>query len=732
MSYGAGSPYQPYVDLLRAAVGAEPGSPIEAVASGLEALAIEAGLGKEVPFLLRLIGVHGAGNEESGIERPELVRAWTHDAVVALLTALSDRQPLMIAIDDVHWADPASVDLTEFVVRQARGLALAVAVAARPEGRPVVERIANATHRRTLLIDPERLSDDAVATITESVLGGPTDPQLTAMVAARTAGNPLFVQEVVRSLRESGCILEVGGRWCASTDAASHVPETIEHVLAARIDMLPRDAADVLQVASVLGRDVHMPLLREVMQADRATLGSLVDLLVQREFLDRIPDDGVEPRLVFHHALVVDVAYGRLLRRQRRTLHRAVFNAALDVSGSGDDVIDLLAHHAYLGEIGAVALPFVTRAARRAAGLFANTDAIRHLDHAIEIARAGAGGHPELPELMMEIASLEARVGNFERALSWYEAVRASTHDLRAYVGEARALGTVARYREAHEVLDSADRDHADATPQEAAAICIERGLVLGRTGDPQAAKRVLAVALESLNEDGSAIEAAVLIHLAQIETILGDLEVAIEHGTRAAALLETQNDLPGLANALRILGASWCDLSHEDAEAHATAVEILERALAVARQVGHAEEEGAALTNLGRLWYQHGRVDDAVQCNLDAIAAFERVGIHAGVACAYCNLADAYTELGRLDDAETAARAALAVAEHIGQARWTAGALHGMANIHALRGNDDLAIQHGKRAAALYSELGARPQLQEVEEIMAQARRRLLARSPA
>src|SRR5205814_4609291 len=136
--------------------------------------------------------------------------------------------------------------------------------------------------------------------------------------------------------------------------------------LAARIDLLPREAAELLQVASVVGRDVRLALLYAMTTLDRTRVAALLDLLVDREFLHHV-DDETEQRLVFHHPLVVDVAYGRLLRRRRRELHRRLVEVGVALYGEGDDVIDLLAHHAYRAEMGVAAIPFLARAARRAA-----------------------------------------------------------------------------------------------------------------------------------------------------------------------------------------------------------------------------------------------------------------------------------------------------------------------------------------------------------------------------
>ena len=207
----------------------------------------------------------------------------------------------------------------------------------------------------------EALDSTGVHSLLESLLGDAIPNGLEEFVTARSAGNPFFLQELVRSLQEEEVLVPVDGGWRMRTGwDARTLPATIEEVLSARFDALPRPAAALLQTVSVIGRRVSLPLLDAVSEGLAEIEPSLARLL-ESGLLERGRDGG-EDVVIFHHALVQDAAYSRLLRRQRRTLHLRVAEVAESLYGAGDETIDLLARHLYLGEAGEKAAEYLVRA----------------------------------------------------------------------------------------------------------------------------------------------------------------------------------------------------------------------------------------------------------------------------------------------------------------------------------------------------------------------------------
>src|SRR5919201_1637517 len=409
VSYGAGLAYWPYLELLRSFAGLRIDDPPESAAERLAESLRELGADDELPFFARLLGLP---SEAASVE-PEAFRRELHRAFAAWAQAAAGRRPLVIAIEDVHWADASTIALTAELASFCRNAPLLVYLIARPDGEPVIVQIT--AEPAVIRLGP--LDEPGVSALVDSVLGSSAPPELASFVLERTAGNPFFIEEVLRTLRETDALTRDDGRWTMQPGSAARtLPETVEEVLSARIDLLPRPAASVLQTASVIGRRVPLRLLEGV-ATDVAELEAAIDHLVAGTFLDRVRADG-EPVFAFHHALVQDTAYARILRRRRRELHRKVAEVAEGLYGAGDNSIDLLARHLYLGEAGPKALEYLVRAGERAKRLFANDEANLHLQRAAEIAEANASVSDQLPEIQLSTADLQELVGAYEEAVA--------------------------------------------------------------------------------------------------------------------------------------------------------------------------------------------------------------------------------------------------------------------------------------------------------------------------
>ena len=203
------------------------------------------------------------------------------------------------------------------------------------------------------------------------------------------------------------------GLWrLRETEDAGDVPATIEGVLSARLDALASGTQSTLAVASVIGRRVDLRLLEQV-TGNPGGLGQDLETLVDAGLLD--PIDGGDDFLLFHHALIADVAYGRLLRRRRRELHQRTAEAAEALYGSGDESIEFLARHLYLGEGGSRAIAYLERAAARAARLFANEEAIIHLRRAEKLAAKDPSQDDVLLNVRLTLGDLQEVVGRLRR-----------------------------------------------------------------------------------------------------------------------------------------------------------------------------------------------------------------------------------------------------------------------------------------------------------------------------
>ena len=308
----------------------------------------------------------------------------------AALEGLTQRGPVVLAVEDIHWADAASVELLTIVMELTDRLPLMLLVTCRPETageawtfRFHAER--NYPHRltevRTAALVPEASQQLAESLLRVSDL----QETLRAQILERAGGNPLFLEEIIRGLAEQGVLRREGDRWVATGDVDRWaIPATLRGVLAARIDALPAEAKRALQRAAVVGRFFTHQTLQALSEGDDDLERALAQLLRA----DLIRESGRDPerRYMFKHALVQDAAYASILAERRKGLHGTVARHLETTLGElGDEHAAVLAHHWREAEEWERALHHTLRAAARARALYARPEAVALHWQALEL-----------------------------------------------------------------------------------------------------------------------------------------------------------------------------------------------------------------------------------------------------------------------------------------------------------------------------------------------------------
>jgi len=704
LSYGAGLAYWPYAELLRTVAEIPPHAKPDAARDAL----LRSVPAETAPYFIQLLALPAVAEDEVGGLEPDAFRRGLHEAFATWLSALATERPLVVALEDLHWADASSLELTRELTRICEELPLVLYLTARPEAETTLAELA--PDAQTVRLGP--LDEAGIGDLVGQALEGQAPADLVSWVFERTTGNPFFVEELVRALRERDILVQSDGHWQLRPRwEEGELPPTVEGLLAARIDLLPKPAADVLQSASVIGRMVGIPLLAAV-HGHAIELEGRVDTLEQRGFFDRTD----EMTVTFHHALVQDVAYARLLRRQQRDLHRRVAEAAETLYGAGDDVVGLLARHLYLGGAGPKAADYLVRAGERARQLYANEEAIVHFSRAAEIAEREPTLSDRRAEIVLSLADLRDLIGDYDEAVRLYTNVREQTSDIRAWRGLTAAHRKRGEYMEALAVVDEAIRTEAlagaDLTP-----LWLEQSWTHSVAGRFQNAIAIVEVGLAVAGARRDAIVGQLLLQLTRAETVEGEFDSALQHGLDAQSIFEEQDDLRGLATALRIVGDVYTQAGRLD-----EAVGALRRGLELAERVGSAEEIGGCLVNLGWAEYQRGDLAAAIGHDRQAIEVFERIGHGSGRARGYTNLADKLARSGELDEALTWCDKALDLSRSIGHSLTIADVYDTMAFIGLQSGRFEEAVARGEEAASLYLEMGASPQAAKSLEIAASA----------
>jgi class 3 adenylate cyclase/tetratricopeptide (TPR) repeat protein len=303
---------------------------------------------------------------------PEELRRRQLAAMTAWILAAARSQAVVLAFEDLHWADPTSLDLMRALAERGAQAPLLIIATARPEFRPPWSV---RSHHSVISLSP--LDSVQIAKMVHELSARHALPMdIVEGVSERTGGVPLFVEEVTRLLLERG---EQGG--------AQAIPPTLQQSLAARLDRLGA-ARETAQIGAVLGRGFSYALLRDVAGLDEGALKSTLERLAEADILF-VEGDGAQAAYRFKHALIQDAAYDSLLKSRRQALHaQAAASIEARFPQLAEAQPELVARH--FGEAGLAekAIPYWLRAGRLAAARSANMEAIAHLRSGLECTQA--------------------------------------------------------------------------------------------------------------------------------------------------------------------------------------------------------------------------------------------------------------------------------------------------------------------------------------------------------
>jgi class 3 adenylate cyclase/tetratricopeptide (TPR) repeat protein len=337
--YGRSINFLPVIDVVREAFGIKEEISEQEARQRIEEIAVE-GLASMIPFYLNLLSLKTDDPKFNALD-PEGRKFGTFEAVKNLLLNLSEKKPLVVFLEDIHWIDKISEDFFNFFTHNIHGRPIMMLTAYRPEAEPPWTKGA---HYRQLGI--ETLSTKSSVKLVRNVLGElELDHDLEEKIVAKTGGNPFFVEEVVRELMERDDVVQKDDRYVSRRPIDQlDIPDSVQGVLAARMDRLSEDLKQTMQVASVIGRDFAYKILRSIMQLGdelRAHLTNLVGIEVLYE-------KALYPDLeyIFKHALTQEVAYESLLKQRRREIHGRIARTIEELYADRlEQHYELLAHH---------------------------------------------------------------------------------------------------------------------------------------------------------------------------------------------------------------------------------------------------------------------------------------------------------------------------------------------------------------------------------------------------
>ena len=650
-------PYAVFAAFFREAYGVASGDSLavarQKLAAGLAALGGEEEETATIASLLGYVLGVEAADRFRHVE-PEQLKRQIFLAMRRLIERRLQHGPVVLTVENLHWADAVSMELLQVVLDRLADQPLMLVATCRPgaELRTLATPRAARTEIRLMALSPVESETLLAAYLGESIAGMP--PRLRHLVLARASGQPFYLEEILRGLIAAGVLVRGETGWtCTTGAAAADVPPTIHGLLLARVDRLPDGTRHALQEAAVLGPVFDAALLREVASHPDA-LTTALEQLRAADFVEDaagLADDGVAGvpgpprarRYRFTNALLQEVAYQSLLLRHRTELHARAGQVLEGMVGERPqrlEDIEALARHWNLGGDRRKAARLLVTAGDWARGLYANEDAVLHYERALDALAQSEAAPGEVALVRERLGDILAPLGRRAAALAHYEAVRAAT----AAAGERSARARLER----------------------------KLAILAWDAGDRPAAAVRLRAGLELMEGQAEHIELAHLYHEIGRQAFRnGDNEGAVAWAERALSQAErlaaapAGPDAPGdvdrpaevasaMTQAYNTLGVALARMGRfQEAVGH------IERSLAVAEAHGLMQAACRGYTNLGVLYstLDPKRAIDTCVRGLEMAKKIGDLGLQSrlntNLAVAYCALTNRCEERGLLGGAD-------------------------------------------------------------------------------
>ena len=712
LPFGAG-PYQAIGDLLRQAVGVPQDVAVDITLARVARHARRLGLGEvEGRHLAEVLGARAPRSPLDHLGG-DAIRLNNMLAIQSHLAALSDREPSLFVLEDLHWADEMTRGTVRFLAEReslARSRAMLLLLY-RPGYEPPGEI-------------PEQVLSEIPGSSVNAMLRallGKLPAGVVQVLREKAGGNPFYVEEMVRHLIEFGFrperwrgadrILQLGSRG---------LPNTIESLIEARLDRLSWQARRLIQLAAVIGRSFPRELLFRIDESRGLVKRGLGELLAHELLFENV--SGEDPtgggrggrlrELIFKHAMTRDVAYGTILGARRRVLHRAVARALEKLFPHRFHA--LLGHHWELAGDGSRARVAYLAGARLAASSYSHEMAERlYRAYLALVQKPTAESIEARRQLAERVLWVQGRgaaaLAEHQRAFSDAGAIGDRRLQAMCLLNVGFSHQRSGRLREARAHYDET-RTFLRASPDRRveanllgnlATLAGEQGQIEEAIGSCRRALRLY----RKLGDHDS--EGRLLVNLAAFQQERGLVDEARATYTRAARLARRSGDP-------RIEGIVLCNLAnlHMGLGRLAEAEPAYEQSLALARKLGERRLEGVVLGNLAKIHRHHDRFGEARATYERAATMARDVGNRRLESYVLLSLADMYVQLKRWDEARAAGRRGLEIACDVGDLRLEGAALSVLAQAERLAGFPREADALAARAEGRLEESGAGPEL--------------------
>jgi serine phosphatase RsbU (regulator of sigma subunit) len=455
LSFGRELAFHLLKNLLRSALGVSENTSVEEIKISLqETLSnlLSTNADNIYLFLAHLLEIPLSDSEENQVHQLNALelRAKYLVAIQTFFRKLAYEQPLIIILEDLHWADPSSVDILIELLTLTSSAPILFCLVSRPErdssGWRLIRSIREKIGTRLTRIEMENLDEGNSQTLVKQLIEVDEIPlMIRQVVLGKSEGNPLFIEELIRMLINEGVLVKNEDEWIISTEVdLKKIPDSVQGLLTARIDRLPPDARLTLRVASVIGRFFSERAIEKVM-ATYAPDIKLIEQLNTLESIGMIKVAQVNPELIFkfQHILLYDAAYSSIFDEDRASLHLGVGEVLEKLYPDNQSrLASQLAHHFMEGKEKTKALKYLDIAGHVAMDSYVHAEAETYFREAISIAKDKdqlAHLYNDLGEALAQQTKHREAIKAWKNAIQMFKELNHNDHLARAYARSARS-----------------------------------------------------------------------------------------------------------------------------------------------------------------------------------------------------------------------------------------------------------------------------------------------------
>ncbi len=621
-----GTPYSVFANTLQGYIQQQTAYTLRRQMSGL----IAGEMVKLVPQLTEKIGYI----PPNPTLEPEAERARLLEQIGKFILNLAYEQPTLLLLDDIHFADPGSLDILETVVRQSMGIPLLLVAAYRNVGlsysSPIHRTIATFNTGHFIHnLNLRRLSEDMTAEMLVSLLDSDVSETFVNTIYQATEGNPLYIEEVIKGLAIDGQIMLKEGRWEQRDRERLHVPGSIKAVLGSRLERIDKRTLELLQLAAVIGRSFTFNLLSKAsLYKDTAVQSALTESLRAQLIEPERTTSNLSDSLLyqFQHAIIRETLYEDLRPLRRRQLHRKVAMAMEQLSGEGTfSNPAVLAYHFIAGVQDEKAVPYLRQAGNAALQIYANDESVDYFNQAREI----------LEDIAPDLTS-EALQQNLTEQ---FEILTQERMILNLIGDRNRELTVLQKLEEVAKLLDDQLRW---------VEVMSRLSSYYWQVGKLQQAEEVaqqgLTMARQNNDKEG---ESYCLEQIARVLWTQRNTN-SMSYATQALVIAQELQEQQREARLMTLVGHIYADMLHDEARATLH----FDQALKICRESHNRIEEAWTLWGIGRLALFVNDYERALARYSEAKVISENIGATLQVGWDLYYMGDTWYSLGDYDQA--------------------------------------------------------------------------------